>query len=210
MEESDLALFERWSAGDLSAGNKLFKRHYPAIYRFLENKIDDGLEDLVQQTFLACVRGRASFRRESSFRTYLFSIAKHNLYQYWRTRSVQRASVSFDEISVASLSTSLRGRAARREDFALLLGALRELPLEQQILLELHYWEGLGHEELAEVLEIAEPTTRSRLFRARQALRDRLARLRAPPAGSDADFDAWARALCPDAQAPERDRGDTH
>ncbi len=190
--EDDFALLDRWSAGDSAAGNALFKKHFTAVYRFFEHKTDGDIDELVQDTFLACVRGRETFRRQSTFRTYLFAIARHSLYAYWRKR--RKGAVDVDEVSIASLSTSVGSRLARRQDRARLLTALRELPMEQQLLLELHYWEGLDGERIAEVFDVEPATTRSRLFRARAALRERLsAEGGAVPA--DGDLDAWAREL---------------
>ncbi len=198
MSDDELEVLDRWCAGDSAAGNTLFKRHFASLYRFFEHKVDGDLDELVQDTFLACVRTRDTFRRQSTFRTYLFSIARHILYGYWRKRARQGVTLDFDEISVASLSTSAGSRIARREDQARLLSALRALPLDQQLLLELHYWEEMERDQLAEVFDIEAATTRSRLFRARQALRALLA----ADAGdrgdvSDADLDVWARTLRP-------------
>lgn len=199
MEEDDLQLLDRWCGGDEAAGNALFRRHFAAVYRFLEHKVDGEADELVQDTFLACVRGRDRFRRQSSFRTYLFAIARHTLYAHVRRRVARGATIDFDEISVASITTSARGKLAQGQDRARLLAALRELPVEQQLILELHYWEGFDGEQLAEVFDLAEATTRSRLFRARAALRERLAGdVAAPAPAADAELDAWARALAPD------------
>lgn len=197
MADDDLALLEGWCAGDASAGNSLFKRHFETVYRFFDRKTDGDIDELVQETFLACVRSRDTFRRQSSFRTYLLAIARHTLFGYWRRRSREVATLDFEEISVASLSTSAGGRIARREERARLLKALRALPLDQQLLLELHYWEELEREDLAEVFDIELATTRSRLFRARQALRELLADAAGGGDLSDADLDAWARKLRP-------------
>ncbi len=194
----DLELLDRWRAGDGAAGNALFKRHFEAIYRFFERKVEGEVDELVQDVFLACLRGRDTFRKQSSFRTYLFAVARFTLYGYWRRLASHGQSLNVEEISVASLTTSLGTRMAQREDRVLLLQALRELPLDQQLLLELHYWEGLQGVQLAEVFGIEEATTRSRLFRARQALRERLeaAGARGLPKPPDNDsFDAWAKSL---------------
>ena len=81
---TDAELLERWRSGDREAGNELFERHFHSICRFFENKISGDIEELVQSTFLACVDGRDKFRGQSSFRTYLFSIARYQLYGYFR------------------------------------------------------------------------------------------------------------------------------
>ncbi len=195
--DDDLGLLDRWCAGDETAGNALFKRHFDAVYRFFAHKVDGDADELVQETFLACLKGRDRFRRQSTFRTYLFAIARHTLYGHLRRVTVQRGNLDFDEVSVASLSTSAGSRLARGQERARLLAALRELPVEQQLLLELHYWEELEREQLAEVFDIAEATTRSRLFRARAALRERL-EVGQPSGSTSADdlaLDRWARGL---------------
>lgn len=203
MEDDDLALLDRWCGGDQRSGNALFKRHYTAVYRFLENKTEsEDAADLVQETFLACQTARERFHRSSSFRTFLYSIARHMLYRYWHKRSGRGDVVDFDEVSIASLSTTAGTRIDRRGDRARILVAMRQLPVEQRLLLELHYWQELDNEQIAEIFEIEPATVRSRLFRARAALRESLsdaATARLFPIGSDEDLDAWARSLAPEA-----------
>lgn len=179
----DVDLLDRWCAGDKVAGNELVKRHFESLYRFFEHKVDrrGDADELVQETLIKCVSSRDAFRRQSSFRTYLFTIARHALYGYWRQRAGRTAAVDFEEVSIASLSTSVGTRLARQEDSQRLLTALRTLPADQQLVLELFYWEGLDGDQIAEVFAIAPATVRSRLFRARDALRavidERAARL---------------------------------
>ncbi|MCA9682084.1 MAG: RNA polymerase subunit sigma-70, partial [Myxococcales bacterium] len=62
---TDAELFESWSRGDARAGSELFDRHFAAIARFFRNKVTHDFEDLIQQTFTACLEARANFRRES-------------------------------------------------------------------------------------------------------------------------------------------------
>lgn len=186
----DIALLDRWCEGDSTAGNELFRRHFASVYRFFEHKTDSEADDLVQETFLQCLKGRERFKRQSSFRTYLFAIARHVLFGYWRKRQSTRGTVDFDEVSIESLSTSAGGRLVKGEERARLLGGLRALPLEQQILLEMYYWEDFDREQLAEMFDVENATIGSRLTRARQALQNHLAR-------TD-DVDAWARSLAKD------------
>ncbi len=186
-------MLDKWCAGDTSAGNALFRRHFPSIYRFFEHKSEGDIDDLVQETFLQCVKGRDAFKRQSSFRTYLFAIARHVLFAHWRKRRHTNATLDFEDISIASLSTSIATRLARNEDRARLLAALRALPLEQQLLLEMFYWEGFDRDQLAEVFGVETATIGSRLTRARHALHQNLAA--ATTLALDGGFDTWARDL---------------
>jgi RNA polymerase sigma factor (sigma-70 family) len=174
MPDDDLILLDRWCAGDTTSGNTLFKRHFASLYRFFENKTEGEVDDLVQETFEQCLKSRATFERRSSFRTYLFAIARHVLFHHWRKRSNQREAIDFDDISMASLTTSVGSRMAKTEDQARLMAALRELPVEQQILLEMYYWENFDRDQLSEIFEVETATIGSRLTRARQALRESL------------------------------------
>lgn len=191
--DDDLRLLDQWCAGDAAAGNTLFKRHFPSVYRFFEHKSDGDIDDLVQETFLQCVKGRDTFKRQSSFRTYLFAIARHVLLHHWRNRTHRRTTVDLEEVSIASLSTSIATRLARNEDRSRLLVALRGLPIDQQLLLEMFYWEGFNRDQLAEVFDIETATVGSRLSRARERLHENLAM----PAtlALDGGFDTWARNL---------------
>lgn len=195
MADDDLVMLERWRGGDSAAGNALFHRHFESIYRFFAHKTDGDIDDLVQETFLACLHSVDAFQRRSSFRTYLLAIARHTLFGYWRRRSVAGKMLDFDEISVASLSTTAGTRLAQQEDRAALLAALRELPLDQQVLLEMFYWQELDRDQLAEVYDVAEATIGTRLFRARKALQDRLNEVATGARRPPDDFDAWAMAL---------------
>jgi RNA polymerase sigma factor (sigma-70 family) len=213
--DPDLELLDRWCAGDRAAGNELFKRYFEDIYRFFENKLSSEVEDLVQETFLACVRRRDEFRRQSSFRTFVFAVARFALYASWRRRARGGQALDFSEISLADLVTTPGTRLAREQDRERMLRALRSLPLEQQLLLELHYWEHLDSEQLAEVFDIAPATARTRLFRARNTLRERMEQIDgARGAGPATDFDQWVQSLragqrgpTPDGDAPAPETG---
>lgn len=187
--DPDDELVARWRAGDRGAGEALFSRHFDALYRFFATKCGEP-SDLTQATFLAVVRAREQFAGRSSFRTYLFSIARNELYDHLRLR--QRVAGFDPEVSsVVDLATTPATRLDRGEHHRRLCEALRELPLEQQTLLELHYWEDLDAAALGEVFGSPATTIRTRLHRARLALRERL--LAAGATVADDALDAWAR-----------------
>lgn len=177
---TDFALLAAWRAGDSAAGNTLFERHFDRLYRFFAYKIPDQAEDLVQQTLLSCVKSSDRFRGDSQFGTYLFQIARNKLYDALLVRDRERP---FDpmEVSVVDIGESPSRLLARDQDQQLLVQALRRLPVELQVMVELRFFEQLRGPALATVLEIPEGTVRSRLRRAVEQLRKTVAELAASP-----------------------------
>lgn len=194
---ADYNLLDRWRSGDPAAGQELFARHFDSIYGFFETKCENEADELVQSTFLACLRAKAQFRKESSFRTYLFTIARHELYRVLRNRQRDGKRFDFELSSIAEMVSTPGTRIGKNQDQQRLIGALRQLPVEQQTLLELHYWEEMGIGDLASVFESPEVTIRTRLFRARQALRELMLKSEGAPLGGALDslesMDDWAR-----------------
>ena len=173
--ETDFELLASWRAGDLEAGNALVRRHFLALYVFVRAKAPDAADDLVQRIFEACVAARDRIDDErGSFKAYLFGIARRQLVYWFREQRRDRAHVDTMSDSIAQLTGSPSRIVALRQEQHAVLDALRELPLDLQIALELYYWEELTVPEVAAVLEVPEGTIKSRLHRARQLLRERL------------------------------------
>ena len=195
-EPSDIALLEQWRTGDAGAGEALFQRHFDSIYGFFETKCEADADELVQSTFLACLRARDQFRKESSFRTYLFTIARHELYRVLRGRQRDGARLDFEASSIADLVSTPGTRIARNQEHQRLIEVLRQLPVEQQTRLELHYWENMEIADLAAVFEVPAATIRTRLHRARKQLRERMEGAAPTQALQSLEtMDAWARSL---------------
>ncbi len=195
----DFTLLETWRGGDEAAGRDLFARYFDAVYRFFRNKVDEAADDLTQQTFMGLVQGKDRFRGDASFRTYVFMIARKRLYSHLRERDRSREPIEVSTTSVADLGLVSPSRAVMvRQEQHLLLLALRRLPIEMQVALELFYWEELGVAEIADVLETPVGTVKSRLQRARARLDEIIGEL----ANSDDllrstmdNFEVWARDL---------------
>ncbi|MEJ7600949.1 MAG: sigma-70 family RNA polymerase sigma factor [Kofleriaceae bacterium] len=195
MTTSDDDLLSLWQGGDARAGEQLVERYFDPLYNFFHTKLDTEADELVQLTFLACVNAKDRFQRKSSFRTFLYGIAKNQLYAALRGK-VRAAKHDFDLSSIIDLVSTPRTRLSRNQDYEHLVAAMRQLPVDQQTLLELHYWSELGIGELADIFEAPEVTIRSRLHRARTALRDRLQGLAPAEASSSLErMDDWARRL---------------
>jgi RNA polymerase sigma factor (sigma-70 family) len=192
----DLTLLDQWRTGDVAAGQALFQRHFDSIYGFFETKCEAEADELTQATFLACLRAKDQFRKDSSFRTYLFTIARNELYRMLRTRQRRDDKLDFELSSIAELISTPATKIARNQDHLRLLEALRALPVEQQTLLELHYWEEMDIAALAEVFDAPQATIRTRLHRARKALRDKIEGAAPPGVLQDLEtMDRWVQAL---------------
>ncbi|MEX1368723.1 MAG: sigma-70 family RNA polymerase sigma factor [Nannocystaceae bacterium] len=195
----DLELLSAWREGDREAGGQLFDRYFAAIRRFFRSKVGDDYEELVQRTFARCVESQAGFRGEGKFRSYLFGIAANVLRAHLRdvVRHGQRFDPEASSVADLDLPGPSTALGARREH-QVLLEALRRLPLDDQIVLELFYWEQMTSSEIAQVLALPHGTVRSRLRLARDRLRGHVDELARSPAELESlvgGLERWAVGL---------------
>ena len=197
-ETDDVTLLLAWRAGDKGSGNRLLRRHFEAIYCFFATKVDDPA-DLTQRTFLACVEANERFRGDSSVRTWIFAIARRTLFNHYRSLDRSRGHRGdLGQRSAVDLGPSPSKVLAGRDEQKLLVVALRSLPLEMQITLELHYWEAMKLQDIAVVLDIPPGTVKSRLARARTQLREAVVVLAESPRLREDTLERlehWARAV---------------
>jgi len=201
-EPSDAALLDEWRGGALGAGERLFRRHYNAVERFFLNKVAaEHVGDLVQESFVACVEGRDRVSDGARFRGYLLTIAYRVFCRYLRGKYRSEAVLDLDAISVAEVGASPSSVVARAREQRLLLEGLRLIPINYQVVLELHYWEHLTTTEIAQIIGVPPGTVRSRLQRARDALSAAMARVARSPDLLESTLtrlDDWARACGPE------------
>lgn len=195
---SDIELLEAWRGGDKQAGKQLFERHYHAIDRFFANKVGEDAADLAQKTFVGALEGIDRFGGALEFRSWLFGIAYRQLCKHYRTSARRRAHFDVGTVTAHDLDPTPSSMLARSEEERLLLEALRQIPVEMQVALELHYWEQMTDAEIARALELPLGTAKSRIRRARLVLGERLEAL----AGSQtklqstlANLEGWAARL---------------
>lgn len=200
-DDDDFALLEAWRRGDKVAGAELFERHYEGVARFFHNKVsEESQEDLLHDTFEGCLKAVARFRGQARFRNFLFAIARNVLAEHLRRRHRRQArtgpEVDLEETPAADFGLSPIGAAIQREEQRLLLEALRRIPLKHQITLELHYWEELKTEDIAEVLGIPVGTVRTRLLDGRAHLEKQIRKIASSLEVLKStldDLDRWAR-----------------
>lgn len=195
---SDAELVAAWRGGDRGAGEALFERYFDALSRFFYNKAGNRSADLLQKTFLACVEGLPKLRDDSRFRSYLFGIAHNLLRKHYRDKDRAGHPLDFEVVSVYDLSPTPSKAIAVRQEQRLLLEALRRIPLDYQVVLELFYWEAMTAADIADITDAPVGTVKTRIRRGRQLVEERLTEL----AGSGellestvSNLEGWARAL---------------
>ena len=176
----DAPLIAATLAGDSAAFGSLVglyqDRLYNSLLRVVGSAEDAG--DIVQDAFVQAFVKLDTFRGSSAFYTWLYRIAFNLAMSHARR---ERKTVSLDGLKALVGSEPVDGRPApeanlqQREDVELVHSALRQLSTEYRTILVLREIDGCRYEEIAEILDLPVGTVRSRLFRARMALRDELA-----------------------------------
>jgi RNA polymerase sigma factor (sigma-70 family) len=193
---SDRELLEAWRQGNREAGSELFERHFDVLYSFLRNKTPDGVDDLVQKTMLACVEGRD--RIEGDFIAYMLGAARQLLYREYDRRKREGARIDYGVTSAHELAPSPSSMLAVRGQLLLLHAALRRVPFDYQVALELYYFQSIRGPRLATILDVPIGTVRSRVRRGIEHLRVWLDKLEASPElrrEAVAALDAWEQEL---------------
>jgi RNA polymerase sigma factor (sigma-70 family) len=198
-DPSDAELLQAWKAGDKRSGARLYHRYAGAVDRFFRTKVAEAdIADLMQATFMTCFEHGENLEQDASFRAFLLGFARNLLLHHYRTRYRKHDKVDFGVSSILEIGVSPSAVIAEQQDERRLLMALRGLPIEQQILLELYYWEGMQGPELAEFYARPEGTIRTQLRRARQQLSASFEQLEGERVGepvSLANLDHWAQAI---------------
>jgi RNA polymerase sigma-70 factor (ECF subfamily) len=182
--DREAALVQRCAAGDESASAELVAEHQRTVVQLASNLLGDREEalDLSQEVFLRVFRTIHRFRGQSSLRTWIYRIAVNqarNRHRFWRRRH-RADQVSLDQHVAmhgdvfSGLGPTPERVLAQKELAERLRVALDRLPFDQRTAIVLREVDGLSYEEIAYSLQLAVGTVKSRLTRARQALRAEL------------------------------------
>ena len=190
MSDNDQALVEAARGGDRRALEKLLERHQGAVYRFgmkMCGEAEDA-KDVLQETLFAAVRTLPDFRGASSISTWLYTIARSFCLKKRRTSKFAPGRIESLEAQgeasaeVADSRRTPEEDASARQTKQVLDAAIAELePMYREVLV-LRDIEGLPAAEVAEILGLTVEAVKSRLHRARVAVRERVAPVLAPQA----------------------------
>jgi RNA polymerase sigma-70 factor, ECF subfamily len=167
---NDEKLMLAFSQGSVEAFAELFRRYKQPIYGFFRRRVTDAAhaEELAQETFLGLVRSATRYEPRALFRTYLYAIALKILRNY-------RRNTAFRALFMGQRKAGPDPAKHDATESALWVrGAVAKLEGVDREILMLREYEQLSYAEIADLLSIPVNTVRSRLFRARMALRELL------------------------------------
>jgi len=161
--QSDEALMLEYQRGSRDAFDELFARYREPLYGFFRRRLEgmERAEDLMQETFLAVIRGSSRYEPRALVRTYLYGIALKLLAAERRKQKPNDPAVEAQ--AEPGVDESLWVRQA-----------LDKLDAGEREILMLREYEQLSYAEIAELLRLPVNTVRSRLFRSRMALKNYL------------------------------------
>lgn len=187
----DRELIERFVTGERACFEALVKKYQTLVFNVCAKMLRDRQEalDVAQDIFLKLFESLKNFRHEAKFSTYLYSVTLNSCRNRLRALSTRRRHEAFSldcpvqgvdgpiRRELAGNEPTPRQSASEQEEKELVLKELHALSQEYKEIIVLKDIEGLKYEEIAQVLDIDMGTVKSRLNRARQALRERLERL---------------------------------
>ncbi len=182
--ELDQALVERVQKGDKRAFDLLVRKYQHKIISVVTRYVSDWSEaqDVAQEAFIRAYRAIGAFRGDSAFYTWIYKIAintaKNHLVS--RGRRPPIGDIAIEDAVLLDGASQLRDRATperellRQEIERTVFDTVEELPEELRTAITLREVDGLSYDEIAEAMNCPIGTVRSRIFRAREAIDERL------------------------------------
>jgi len=173
-EPSDRSLIARWRTGDQRAATLLVERHAPALARFVAASGTDAREavqELVQDTFVRAFGSLESFRGESSFRTWLFTIARRLVLDRRRSARRRRQVAEVQEEDAATEFDALDVMVADETGRQLRRVVQRLTPTQREVFL-LRVGEGMSYREIAQAVGTTEGAARVHYHNALRAVKE--------------------------------------
>ena len=170
----DLDLIARWQAGDELAASRLVARHADPLARFVARMVDrDDVPDVVQDTFLRAFGALDGFRADSTWRTWLFAIARRLVIDRRRAGGRRGTEVEVEEDDLVAHDTPL-DRVIAREASAQMRSAMGRLTRMQREVFLLRVQEGLAYREIADIVGSTEGAARVHYHNAMRVVREHL------------------------------------
>ncbi|MBQ2382256.1 MAG: RNA polymerase sigma factor RpoE [Succinivibrio sp.] len=183
---NDEAIVKRVQEGDVEAYNLLVIKYQHKIFqvigKFVNNQAD--IADVAQEAFIKAYRAINSFRADSSFYTWLYRIAVNTAKTHLESNNKTRNHLDVDSLEFQSIdeqgvlsSSDTPDRIIESQELQqVIIDAMADLPSELSEAITLREVEGMSYEDMAVVLKVPIGTVRSRIFRARQFIEQRMSK----------------------------------
>ena len=183
--EGDQLLVERVQAGDRRAFDVLVSKYQRRLMRLVSRLVHDPAEaeDVVQETFIKAYRALRHFRGDAAFYTWLYRIGINTAKNYLVTQNRRtptssetdaEQAESFDDGNKLRDNNTPESVLASKQIAATVNAAMDVLPIELRTAIVLREIEGLSYEEISEIMACPIGTVRSRIFRAREVIAEKL------------------------------------
>jgi RNA polymerase sigma-70 factor (ECF subfamily) len=174
--DSDEDCMLRYAEGELAAFQSLYERHRGGLYRyFLRQSPRDVAEELFQDVWTRVIQARRRYRPDATFRTWLYTLARNRLIDYWRRQSRDPLAVSGNAAVAENAGQNPTGNPRRladlRDCLEQLLRLVEALPALQRETFLLRHDAGMTLAEIAAALDTGAETAKSRLRYAMERLR---------------------------------------
>jgi RNA polymerase sigma-70 factor (ECF subfamily) len=183
-EQLDQDLVLRVQQGDKSAFDLLVIKYQHKIIQLVNRYVKDSSEaqDVAQEAFIKAYRALGNFRGESAFYTWLYRIAINTAKNYLVSRARRSSDYQVDIQDAEQIENApqLQGMETperllfNQEIIETIKTAIENLPEEMRVAIMLREFEGMSYEEIAEAMDCPVGTVRSRIFRAREAIDNKL------------------------------------
>jgi RNA polymerase sigma-70 factor (ECF subfamily) len=183
-EQLDEDLVLRVQHGDKSAFDLLVIKYQHKIVQLVNRYVKDPSEaqDVAQESFIKAYRALGNFRGDSAFYTWLYRIAINTAKNYLVSRSRRSSDYQVDIQDAEAIENApqLQGMETperlllNQEIIDTIKTAIDKLPEEMRVAIMLREFEGMSYEEIAEAMDCPVGTVRSRIFRAREAIDNKL------------------------------------
>ncbi|MBD9363262.1 MULTISPECIES: RNA polymerase sigma factor RpoE [Methylomonas] len=183
-EDLDQELVRRVQQGDKSAFDLLVIKYQHKIVHLVNRYVKDPSEaqDVAQDTFIKAYRALGDFRGDSAFYTWLYRIAINTAKNYLLSRSRRHFDYEIDVQDAEQVENAPQLKDIETPEnllmneqiVAVIKSAIERLPEEMRIAITLREFEGMSYEEIAEAMDCPIGTVRSRIFRAREAIDQKL------------------------------------
>lgn len=175
---TDQALIEAILAGKIHQFDTLVSRHRNQVFRFILKFINNPVhaEDLAQDTFLAAFQNLSTFQGNAKFSTWLLGIARNKVMNDINRAGKRRSQMVSDDVLQKHQSSqdSPLEVAEKKEHFTILKEALEQLEPDLREVLVAVSMEGLSYEAVAQLQQIPVGTVKSKLYRARMTLKEKI------------------------------------